>query len=225
MDHMDHHDWDLPDGDGDADTADLAGDDGGDLPDVFGLGGHDLGDDLGHELGDDGGHELGHLGGPDALDEPLGTEHAAAHFDAAIADADGDDGAGYDGGAEPDVVGPELADLVPDVDHGYAEAMFGHEPQFDVDADWLDHAFPPELSIVDPPEPVDGFPWSDPGTLGDGEPHDYLGDGSLHGAPEASELAGYEGYDLPRGSDVWTVLFGVDDPATSSLARWWAPGG
>src|SRR5262245_26807642 len=99
---MEHHDWGLPDdGSADADTADLGddGDFGAHLPGGFGdelgpelgggddLGGHDLGSDVGHELGAD-------LGRPDALDEPLGTENAAAHFDAALA--------GHDGGEDPD---------------------------------------------------------------------------------------------------------------------------
>jgi hypothetical protein len=225
---MEHHDWGLPDDSGpDADTADLGGDEPGHLPDAFDLPGHDLGDELGgHDLG---GHDLGghDLGRHDALDEPLGTENAAAHFDATFADHDGG-GLDGDGPDEPghDAAGPAGPDLPdhdlpgPDADlhdSGYAEALFGDLTGDD--GGWLDHAFPPELGLADPPEPVDGFPWSDPGALGGGG--DLPDDWSGHGAPDVAELASYEGLDLPAGADGWAALLGLDDPATSSLARWW----
>jgi hypothetical protein len=226
---MEHHDWDLPDGgNGDADTADL-GDDPGHGSDAFDLGGHDLpGDDLGDELGghdlgghDLGGHELAGHDGPDALDEPLGTENAAAHFDATLADHDGDGFDGFDGPGH-DAPGPDLPGPDADLHDGdYAEALFGDLSADD--AGWFDHAFPPELGLPDPPEPVDGFPWSDPGTLGAGadQPDDWPGDWSAHGVPDVADLAAYEGVDLPAGADGWAALLHLDDPATSSLARWW----
>jgi hypothetical protein len=44
------------------------------------------------------------------------------------------------------------------------------------------------------------------------------------GTPEASELAGYAGEVPPDGADPWAALAASDDPATSALARFWAPG-
>ncbi|MEV6302070.1 hypothetical protein AB0M02_21830 [Actinoplanes sp. NPDC051861] len=83
-----------------------------------------------------------------------------------------------------------------------------------------DDTFPPALDI-DLPEPVDGFPWIDPGSLGIADTHGFT-------PPEepvtADELAAYAGTDIPPGADGWATLAADEDPATSALARWWTPG-
>jgi hypothetical protein len=248
---MEHDDWEWsPDGEAgsadsaaSADTADLGGD--GDLGDLSGpdLTGHDLGGfddysdhlhapDLGGDAGDLSGHDLGGHGVTpgDGLDEPLGTEHATDHFDDAVNDlhddaTDGPD-AYTDGPDGPD--GPGGPDDAGDPDDGRPEALVGADPDLPPGADdpgWHDHAFPPELGITDPPEPVDGFPWSDPSTLGaDGTHDDYTHLAGDHGAPPVNDLAQYAGIDVPPGTDAWSALLGSDDPATSTLARWWIPG-
>jgi len=78
--------------------------------------------------------------------------------------------------------------------------------------------FPPALDVGELPEPVDGFPWIDTGSLG-----------VVHAAAAAEttdpvrpeELAEYAGLDLPEAQDPWAALAGSEDPATSTLARWW----
>jgi len=256
---MEHHgfDWtgDEDGHDGNAETADLGGDDDLGSPD---LGGHDLGG-----FGDFGESDLGgpdqDLGGPDAgghdaggLEEPLGTENAAATFDASVGhegdfddpfgghDPGGEpgdhDGAGesglhgaHDGGDPGD--GPDGPGDDGPGDDGPGLDLVGTDPHLDHTADdpgWDDQPFPPDLGITDPPEPVDGFPWSDPAALGEhaDATDDYAQtfDGALDdGAP--ADLAAYDGVELPPGIDAWTALLGSEDPATSALARWWAPGG
>ncbi|BEL04915.1 hypothetical protein Q0Z83_031060 [Actinoplanes sichuanensis] len=83
-----------------------------------------------------------------------------------------------------------------------------------------DGVFPPALE-VDLPEPVDGFPWIDPTTLGAADPTGFL-------PPvenvTAHELASYAGIEIPDGADPWAVLAASDDPATAALARWWTTG-
>ncbi|MBM2616146.1 hypothetical protein JIG36_11320 [Actinoplanes sp. LDG1-06] len=86
-----------------------------------------------------------------------------------------------------------------------------------VTADPVD-VFPPALDVGELPEPVDGFPWIDTGSLG-----------VVHAAAVADtpdpvrpeELAEYAGVDLPPAQDPWAALADSDDPATSALARWW----
>ncbi|GIG56385.1 hypothetical protein Lfu02_07570 [Longispora fulva] len=76
--------------------------------------------------------------------------------------------------------------------------------------------FPPALDF-ETPEPVDGFPWTDPTSLG--------GTGGYEPAmetPPVSELLAYDGVDA-TDADPWTTLENSEDPATSSLARWWRP--
>jgi hypothetical protein len=86
--------------------------------------------------------------------------------------------------------------------------------------------FPPALDLP-APEPVDGYPWSDPGVLGDGTLANLtlLPEGGEH--PGSAELLAYAGLDdLATGSasqDHWALLLASDDPATSALARWWSP--
>ncbi len=78
--------------------------------------------------------------------------------------------------------------------------------------------FPPAVDI-DLPEPVDGFPWIDTGSLGVIDP----ATAAAHYDPvDPHELAEYAGTDLPPGADPWATLAESEDPATATLARWWA---
>jgi hypothetical protein len=166
-----------------------------------------------------------------------GDEHAdAAHVDADHPDAvDPDHDAPDTGhpGASPDDHDPGADDHAPD-DHApddHGEALVGTDPDLDHNADhadWHDdNPFPPGLDIH-APEPVDGFPWSDPAALGDGAvPDDYahlVNTGDEGGPAHAADLAQYDGVEVPPGADAWTHLLGSEDPATSALARWWSPG-
>jgi hypothetical protein len=107
-----------------------------------------------------------------------------------------------------------------------AEHLVGTDPDVDSHSDadaWYDHSFPPPLELEHVPEPVDGFPWSDPSVLGHGlsEPAGELDGG--YGAPPVTDLFEYSGLDAGTGGDAWTQLIGSDDPAAGALARWWAP--
>ena len=77
--------------------------------------------------------------------------------------------------------------------------------------------FPPALDVGELPEPVDGFPWIDTASLG-AVP---AGAGDTGDDVRPEELAEYAGVDLPAGQDPWAALAGDEDPATSTLARWW----
>jgi hypothetical protein len=80
--------------------------------------------------------------------------------------------------------------------------------------------FPPPVDVGPLPEPVDGFPWIDTGSLGLVDP------ATVHTADvdpvDPHELAEYAGEDLPPGVDPWAALADSEDPATANLARWWA---
>lgn len=145
---------------------------------------------------------------------------------------DGHDDLGVDGLDDDPLADPghDAADAVdetpwfaPDLAE---EPVLGADPDHDdlVDAeDWSQDAFPPELSFEDPPEPVDGLPWSDPSLLGgtdDGSPDVAQPE---YAAPDVTDLLDYSGAEAPAGGDVWAELLGSTDPATSGLARWWAP--
>jgi hypothetical protein len=175
--------------------------------------GHDASPDAGHDASHDASHDPGH-------DAGHGDEHVGA--------VDADHGTPDTGhpGAEPDPG---------DGHEQHPESLVGTDPDLDHGADhadWHDdNPFPPGLDIH-APEPVDGFPWSDPAALGDGAgPDDYAPDyshlvntGDEGGPAHAADLAQYDGVEVPPGADAWTHLLGSEDPATSSLARWWAPG-
>ncbi|WP_412544159.1 hypothetical protein R8Z50_17170 [Longispora sp. K20-0274] len=88
------------------------------------------------------------------------------------------------------------------------------EPYGDDDA--AGDVFPPTLDF-DTPEPVDGFPWTDPTSLGTTTGYDPAVE-----TPPVSELLAYDGVDA-TDADPWTTLEASEDPATSSLARWWRP--
>jgi hypothetical protein len=218
---MDHHDdwqhWsEEPAEFADADTADLGGHD--DFGHPAGLGhpdefdaphedplGHpdDLGgDEFAHPV--DHGPDLLHEGGDEAgaHDDPHSHDEARPHDEAQPHEVLGADEAG---GYEPDH--PAFTD--PDVTAEHDPAGYGDD-------------FPPPLDLGHtPPEPVDGYPWSDPQVLGDAP---TSGQPSVEGGAPPDDLLAYSGMQPPDG-DVWSALLGSDDPATSSLARWWGPAG
>lgn len=209
----DHHDdysgddHDYPGGD--AETADLGG--GGDEP----LAEYDDGT---------GGHDHAALGlpeGPDepgAGDEPGGEEPGGGQYledDPMAFDAHGESGDNADYG--------DQADQGDQGDYGepHAEAVVGADPDVTPDADWSPAEFPEQLDLT-PPEPVDGYPWSDPNAVaepGTGGPDPAAGPDA---GPPPGDLLDYAG--VEAGGDPWAALVGSDDPAASSLGRWWAPG-
>jgi hypothetical protein len=222
---MDHHDeWDQwhedDHGLGDADTADLDHHDLGDPGGHDRLGGFDDLDDHGqHDLGHDGfGHEPAPDLGHDLSPAPdLVHEGDLSHdgLDPATHDLDGDLGHDADPGTGHDAADP-----------GH---LVGTDPDLPAEHHGLHGGdFPPPLDLEHRPDPSDGYPWADPGTLGDpGIDHgtDPAAVPSYGGAP-AGDLLAYAGMDqVPAGTDPWQHLLGSDDPATSSLARWWGPFG
>ncbi|GAA0745675.1 hypothetical protein Drose_20165 [Dactylosporangium roseum] len=216
-----------------ADTADLGADGGG-----HELGHETFGAEFGGQFhdggfgdGDLGGHHDAHPGGDD-LEEPLGTEHAAEDYDHSVAAGYGDHDQPADltstefGAGDPgDVSDPgEAGD-----DPAGNPAAFGTDPDVGTlgdDPAWHEVPFPAELHLEDPPEPVDGYPWTDVDVLG-GPDHDLSAafDPAVavdDPAPPA-DLAAYDGVAVPDGADPWSFLLGSDDPATSTLAGYWAP--
>jgi hypothetical protein len=111
----------------------------------------------------------------------------------------------------PDTGAEHPADPLADDSHPAAA-----EPEL-TDADT---AFPPAVDVGALPEPVDGFPWIDTGSLGMVDP------AALHTAGtepvDPQDLADYAATELPPGADPWATLAGSDDPATAALARWWS---
>lgn len=203
-------------GDTSADTGDLPGaeeslgyDDPGGYPEA-----HDLGDP--GDSGDDPGHEDEHADAGYLEDEPmsvLGDGHD-------LADLGTDDVTGDDGGDPPDGDGPD-AWQVPD-DGGEpvsTETVVGANPDVDPDADWSPADFPEQLELT-PPAPVDGYPWSDPSAVA--EPG--TGDDPTTVPQDAPPSADLLDYAATEGAgDPWAALLGSDDPAASSLGRWWSP--
>ncbi len=184
------------------------------------------------------------LDGPfsDATDGPAGHEagqddpDGADDVSAGSLDDDQFDDPGFDTGDGPGLeytdLSDEPADTGHEVDSGLDDPTAGSEPVIGADPDldlvgddphWVqDDPFPPQLDVVETPEPVDGFPWSDPAVLG--EQQDVAGPGDLVAEnPPPEDLADYDAQDLPPGADPWRTLAGAEDPATSSLARWWGP--
>lgn len=210
---MSEHGWDggdWPD-DLDPDTGDL----GPDAPDLGGdLSADPLGGGLEPDFGD---AETADLGGFDpASDGPAGD--LPDHSPDVPLDPAGDSTVD----APHTLDGPEAADAAePGGDPADDLTPVGADPDLDTNADgWTDQSFPEPLDL-DAPEPVDGFPWTDPATLG-AEPLPDP-DAGYQGAPEPTELASYAGEEIPPGADPWTALSASEDPATSSLARWWSP--
>lgn len=192
---------------------------GADQTDTGGLGDHELGD---HGYGDEHLDTDGH--DPD-LEPDAGSHDGLGLEYGELSDGDAS-------GAEP--ADEHGADAFSDVDEDDQQApaldpdpVPGTDPDLDLvgdDPDWAaEDVFPPQLEIGEPPEPVDGFPWSDPAVLG--EQHDlFVQDPGAQPGGSAGDLFDYDGQSAPDGGDPWQQLAGSDDPATSSLARFWAPG-
>jgi hypothetical protein len=216
-DSLDHGDPWLPAGDEDAFGAGpdvTAGSGGGEpLPDdTFGA------DDVGglDADGSDGPPELAGFAAAADTEPPTDTD---AGPPADTGAGDGPDAAGPDGG-EPD---GGLDDGLAAVDH-----LVGADPDVDPQLDdpgWHDTTFPPPLGLEQVPEPVDGFPWSDPDLLGDPVDGAMADVEAAWDAPSVGDLFAYAGLEVPVGGDAWGLLLASDDPATAALARWWAPGG
>lgn len=128
-------------------------------------------------------------------------------------------GADWSAGGEPATEG-----------FGAADPPIGADPDrnpYGDAAGWPESTGPdewPPPGLGPAPEPVDGFPWADPGLLGDPAAGPVPGsatDGLP--APAADELADYAGLRLPADGDPWSALAAAEDPATSALARFWAP--
>jgi hypothetical protein len=208
------------------------------------------------DTADLGGHDVSDLGHPDDLGHPEDPAHDG--FDAADAEPlaqpgpdllhDGDDNLALDPSHDDDLHPSDDAALHSSESALSDDGVHGHEtlgeaghesdqPAFadpdapvDHDPGSYDGDFPPPLDLGHaPPEPMDGYPWSDPATLG--EPSgvtDAVGSGvadqfGFAAAPHPDDLFAYAGLQPPGGGDVWSALLGADDPATSALARWWGP--
>ncbi|MFY1692271.1 hypothetical protein [Plantactinospora sp. WMMB782] len=129
--------------------------------------------------------------------------------------------------AEESGFGPAGDPEVPaEAGFGAADPPVGADPDLHPYADagpvWWAPAGPAEFG--EPPEPVDGFPWADPALLG--QPVDAAvppPPAADAGSVDPAGLAGYAGEELPADGDAWTALTASDDPATSTLARFWLP--
>ena len=119
-------------------------------------------------------------------------------------------------GQQPDTDAPATGHTAADVPDD------GHQPAVPAEPELTgtDTVFPPAVDVGDLPEPVDGFPWIDTGSLGVVDP------AGPHTTPlepvHPQELAEYAATDLPPGADPWATLAESDDPATAALARWWS---
>ncbi|MFG1603539.1 hypothetical protein [Actinoplanes sp. NPDC049265] len=105
---------------------------------------------------------------------------------------------------------------------GHAEHDTDGEPPVTAEADEM---FPPMLEVGPLPEPVDGFPWIDTGSLGMSHAG-FVDQAMLDRMPaqDPSELAAYAAEDLPPGADPWAHLAASEDPATAALAEFYRPG-
>jgi hypothetical protein len=224
---MDHHDWaDWSEEDaglGEGDTADLGSPDHFDGLDGSGhVDGFDTDHDPGHDDAAAPGSQpdLGH--GPDLLHESGDLDIPRHDPDPGLDHTDPGQHGHYD-----DVPADEPG-------HGtggeHAEHLVGVDPDTPDQHDgvWHDDEFPPQLELDARPDPSDGYPWADPDTLGDPGmlPDADRADLTVGGGAPAGDLFAYAGLDAaPPGVDPWSLLLGSDDPATSTLARWWSPTG
>ena len=161
-----------------------------------------------HDFAD---HDHDHGFGDDHHDEPL-----AAFEEPAFESLHHDD-VTWDDDVHHDV--PEVHDVVP-VDH-IAEPIDAHTSEMpDLTEDPVD-VFPPSVDVGALPEPVDGFPWIDSGSLGLADIQAALHEADATDPVQPAELAEYAATDLPPGVDPWAALADSDDPATAALAKWW----
>jgi hypothetical protein len=169
---------------------------------------------------------------PDGFDpdDPYAADAHAAD-DPGSDDPDGSDPDAHDvadaGGNEP---GTGHDDPGVDVTDGHGMGPVGADPDAAPDAHEVS-MFPPVVDVGPLPEPVDGFPWIDTGSLGlyHAGPVDpataqpTLSDPVAAQPVPAEDLAAYAAEDLPPGVDPWAALADSDDPATGALAEWWRP--
>lgn len=237
---QDWSDWGGEDGDYHGDAAETANLGDPDEPLASGAGGYDP--DAGYPGDGDYPAEHGDPGaGPGAGGQPGGgflEDDPMGAFDTDTDDygdpgdgGDASDGPGADGpasegpasdgpGADASDDGPEPLAYEDSDTTADPESVVGADPDVDPDADWSPAEFPAPLDFA-APEPVDGYPWSDPSAVaapGTGGDDPSAGP---DGAPPASDLLDYAGTE--GGADPWSALVGSDDPATSSLGRWWSP--
>ncbi|GGQ60422.1 hypothetical protein [Couchioplanes azureus] len=178
----------------------------------FADGGHD---DPGHH---DPGPPDEPVAGSDPWHDDLVPEEHHGYDDVVAADDEDDagwahhdePGAGYEPQPAPAAETAEAPGLGP----------VGADPDAGGDGDAPVSVFPPVVDVGPLPEPVDGFPWIDTGSLG-------LVDAAAAATPPVTpqELAAYAAEDLPPGADPWAALAGSEDPATAALARWWSVNG
>jgi hypothetical protein len=184
-------------------------------------------------------------GWPDFHDDGLHHDDGAHHDDPPQHDEQSDDAGLSDDGYFDDVhhdaalpdhdlpetheTWAEIHEPVPAHEQHLADQDEPHDPHtVGADPDALPEpdaaetvgVFPPVLDVGPLPEPVDGFPWIDPGSLGLVDPATVPAAATTPVNPE--DLAAYAETDLPPGVDPWAALADSDDPATSALAKWWS---
>ncbi len=94
----------------------------------------------------------------------------------------------------------------------------------------VSNAMPFEDSPIDEP-PIDGPPWTDASLLGPGPGAEPVAGGDRSkddttvedGEAALNSLLAYAGEENGTNDDPWATLLTSDDPATSTLARWWLP--
>jgi hypothetical protein len=180
----------------------------------FGAAGED--GDLDGDLDGDGPAPLGY--GDEPLDYPEPDAHAEP-------DREPDSDPDSEPDREPDQnPGPE-----PPAESGAAagDPPVGTDPDLDPYGDdpGGEPVFPEPLALGEPPEPVDGFPWTDAGLIGGAGVEPLADPAAVHGAPEPGDLFAYAGEDPTglAGDGGWAALIASPDPATSALARFWSP--
>ncbi|MGH8881391.1 MAG: hypothetical protein ACRD0P_29255, partial [Stackebrandtia sp.] len=129
----------------------------------------------------------------------------------------------------PPIVDEDLAlddiDDVEDTDNTTFDILNEEVPGTDPDAvdladdDAFHPEFPPDLDLDTVPEPIDGPPWSDADLLGDAGDSADTTWAAFNNTDSMNELFTMDG---TSGGD-WEALLASDDPAVSSLARWWQP--
>ncbi len=116
-------------------------------------------------------------------------------------------------------VAEDHPDVLVDTDP-HEMATVGADPDALPDTDDPVGVFPPVVDVGPLPEPIDGHPWIDTGSLGLVDPATVHA--AAAAAPDPGELAEYAAEDLPPGADPWAALADSEDPATSALARFWS---
>ncbi|MEV6597955.1 hypothetical protein AB0M36_13905 [Actinoplanes sp. NPDC051346] len=174
------------------------------LPDAFTDDGYVDHDDFGH-------HDAG------TADDPH-VAHAGVEYDAG---GDGHDDPGPDPDPDPGPGPDDVAAAPADVTGGLGP--IGADPDAADAGDEPASLFPPIVDVGPLPEPVDGFPWIDTGSLGVVDPAAPVAGTTDPVTPQ--DLAAYAVEELPPGVDPWAALADSEDPATAALARWWAANG